>query len=73
MAMFARLQRRMVTAGGVRVPLRRMIGMTYAANAMSVTLPAGTVASTAYMFRKLRVVGCGRLARHVRAGRPPAC
>ena len=59
MAMFARLQRRMVTAGGVRVPLRRMIGMTYAANAMSVTLPAGTVASTAYMFRKLRSWGAG--------------
>jgi len=59
MAMFARLQRRMVTAGGVRVPLRRMMGMTYAANAMSVTLPAGTIASTAYMFRKLRSWGAG--------------
>jgi uncharacterized protein (TIRG00374 family) len=59
MAMFARLQRRMVTAGGVRVPLWRMVGMTYAANAMSVTLPAGTVASTAYTFRKLRAWGAG--------------
>jgi putative heme transporter len=59
MAMFARLQQRMVTAGGVRVPLRRMVGMTYAANAMSVTLPAGTVASTAYTFRKLRAWGAG--------------
>ncbi len=59
MAMFARLQRRMVTAGGVRVPLRRMMGMTYAANAMSVTLPAGTLASTAYTFRKLRAWGAG--------------
>jgi putative heme transporter len=59
MAMFARLQRRMVNAGGVRVPLRRMIGVTYAANAMSVTVPAGTVASTAYMFRKLRSWGAG--------------
>ena len=59
MAMFARLQRRMMTAGGVRVPLHRMIGMTYAANAMSVTLPAGTVASTAYTFRKLRAWGAG--------------
>jgi uncharacterized membrane protein YbhN (UPF0104 family) len=59
MAMFARLQQRMVTAGGVRVPLRRILGMTYAANAMSVTLPAGTVASTAYTFRKLRAWGAG--------------
>jgi uncharacterized protein (TIRG00374 family) len=59
MAMFARLQRRMVTAGGVRVPLRRMMSMTYAANAMSVTLPAGTLASTAYTFRKLRAWGAG--------------
>jgi uncharacterized protein (TIRG00374 family) len=59
MAMFARLQRRMVTVGGVRVPLWRMVGMTYAANAMSVTLPAGTVASTAYTFRKLRAWGAG--------------
>jgi uncharacterized protein (TIRG00374 family) len=54
MAMFARLQRRMVTAGGVRIPVRRMIGVTYAANAMSVTLPAGQLASSAYFFRRLR-------------------
>ncbi len=59
MAMFARLQQRMVTAGGVRVPLLRVLGMTYAANAMSVTLPAGTIASTAYTFRKLRAWGAG--------------
>jgi hypothetical protein len=59
MAMFARLQQRMVTAGGVRIPVHRMIGVTYAANAMSVTLPAGQAASLAYLFRKLRAWGAG--------------
>jgi uncharacterized protein (TIRG00374 family) len=59
MAMFARLQRRMMIAGGVRIPVFRMVGMTYAANAMSVTLPAGQVASSTYAFRKLRSWGAG--------------
>jgi uncharacterized membrane protein YbhN (UPF0104 family) len=59
MAMFARLQQRMVIAGGVRIGVRRMISMTYAANAMSVTLPAGQVASSTYVFRKLRSWGAG--------------
>jgi len=57
MVAFARLQRRMLSAGGTRVPLRSMIGLTYAANAMSVTLPAGTALSSGYTFRRLRGFG----------------
>src|SRR5690242_2758067 len=41
MGAFARVQRRMLRAGGTQVPMRRMVALTYAANAVSVTLPAG--------------------------------
>ena len=54
---FARLQRRMLSAGGTHVPLRTMIGLTYAANALSVTLPAGSALSSGYTFRRLRGFG----------------
>jgi hypothetical protein len=54
MLMFARLQRQMVRAGGLHIAHHRMIGMAYAANAMSVTLPGGQLAALAYVVRKLR-------------------
>ncbi|MEO6887033.1 MAG: hypothetical protein ABI232_12225 [Jatrophihabitantaceae bacterium] len=54
MGAFARLQRRMLGAGGTWVPLRRMLVMTYAANAVSVTLPLGTALSAGYSFRRMR-------------------
>jgi uncharacterized protein (TIRG00374 family) len=54
MMYFARLQRRMLRAGGVRVPLRRAAATALAANALSVTLPAGPVLSTSYMYRRMR-------------------
>ena len=54
MAAFARVQRRMLLTGGPRVPIRSMIALTYAANAVSVTLPGGSALSTAYVFRRLR-------------------
>lgn len=57
MGAFARVQRRMLSAGGARVPMRRMIALTYAANAMSVTLPAGTALSSGYVFKRLRSWG----------------
>ena len=41
MAAFARVQRRMLLTGGSRVSVRSMVALTYAANAVSVTLPGG--------------------------------
>src|ERR671938_359815 len=38
MAAFARLQRRLLRAGGVRMSLGRALAVTYAANALSTTL-----------------------------------
>jgi uncharacterized membrane protein YbhN (UPF0104 family) len=57
MTYFARLQRRMLRAGGVRVPLVRAVAAALAANAMSVTLPAGPVVSSGYTFRRMRAWG----------------
>jgi len=54
MAAFARVQRRMLISGGSRVSVRQMAALTYAANAVSVTLPGGAALSTAYVFRRLR-------------------
>jgi uncharacterized protein (TIRG00374 family) len=59
MVMFARLQRSMIQVGGVRVRLLRAIATSFAANAMSVTLPAGKIVSTAYLFRRMRSWGAG--------------
>jgi uncharacterized protein (TIRG00374 family) len=57
MVYFARVQRRMLAAGGVQLALRRAVAVTFAANAMSVTLPAGSVVSTGYTFRRMRAWG----------------
>jgi uncharacterized protein (TIRG00374 family) len=54
MAAFARLQRRMLSTGGVRVSMCRMLSLTYAANAVSATLPAGAALSSGYQFRRFR-------------------
>ncbi|MCW2541601.1 MAG: hypothetical protein JWN95_3326 [Frankiales bacterium] len=57
MVYFARIQRRMLAAGGVRLSIRRAVAVTLAANAMSVTLPAGPVLSIAYTFRRMQSWG----------------
>jgi uncharacterized protein (TIRG00374 family) len=57
MGAFARVQRRMLSAGGARVPMRRMAALTYAANALSVSIPAGTALSSGYVFKRLRTWG----------------
>jgi len=54
---FARVQRRMLAAGGARVPMRRMSALTYAANAVSRTLPGGPALSSGYVFKRLRSWG----------------
>lgn len=54
MAAFARLQRRLLRVGGLRMPLRRAFAITYAGNALSTTLPAGPAVSIVYTFRQFR-------------------
>ena len=57
MGAFARVQRRMLSAAGQRVGLPRMVRLTYAANALSVTFPGGTALSSGYVFKRLRSWG----------------
>jgi uncharacterized protein (TIRG00374 family) len=54
MGAFARLQRRLLLTGGVRISLRRACAVTYAGNALSTTLPAGPAVSVLYSFRQFR-------------------
>jgi uncharacterized protein (TIRG00374 family) len=57
MGAFARVQRRMLSAGGANVSMRRMAALTYAANAVSVCLPGGTALSSGYVYKRLRSWG----------------
>ncbi|NDU75880.1 flippase-like domain-containing protein [Actinomadura sp. DSM 109109] len=57
MGAFARLQRRLLRVGGLRMPLRRAFAITYAGNALSTTLPAGPAVSVVYTFRQFRRSG----------------
>lgn len=53
MAAFAIMQRRLLAAGGASVGIRPMLATTYAANAVSVSVPlAGPELATAYAFRR---------------------
>ncbi|WP_433819884.1 lysylphosphatidylglycerol synthase transmembrane domain-containing protein [Actinomadura scrupuli] len=66
MEMFARLQRRLLLGGGVRMSLSRAFAVTYAGNALSTTLPAGPAVSVVYSFRQFRRAGASpRLATAV--------
>jgi putative heme transporter len=51
------LQRRLLWAGRVRVPVGSMMGITMAGSAIQYSLPAGTVFSYAYDFRQYRRYG----------------
>jgi putative heme transporter len=57
MAAFAHMQHRMFRAAGGRVSIRKIVAMSYAANAVSMTLPAGAAVSSGYTFRRLRAWG----------------
>ncbi|CNG38225.1 putative integral membrane protein [Mycobacterium tuberculosis] len=66
MSAFARLQRRLLRVGGLRMTLRRAFAITYAGNALSTTLPAGPAVSVVYTFRQFRRGGASaRLATAV--------
>ena len=57
-AMFARMQRRLLTAGNTRIGLWPMLATTYAGNAISVSVPlAGTQIGIAYAFRRFKRLG----------------
>ncbi|MDX6205111.1 MAG: putative heme transporter [Frankiales bacterium] len=55
MAAVARLQRRMLRATGTRIPLTSALGITYAGNAISVSLPlAGPEVGTLFAYRQFQ-------------------
>ena len=54
MIVFARMQRWLLRAGRVRLPLRTMVEITVAGNAISATLPGGVAWAAAWAFGQLR-------------------
>jgi hypothetical protein len=54
---FATVQQRMLAAGGPRMSTCRMLGLTYAANAVNAVLPGGSALSAGYALRRLRTWG----------------
>ncbi|MEV0356306.1 YbhN family protein [Nocardia sp. NPDC050697] len=54
MSGFGRVQKQLLRAGGVPVSQSRSVAVVYGATAMSVTLPAGQVFSTAFTYRQTR-------------------
>lgn len=60
MAVFARLQRWLLRAGGVSVRLRTMVEITLAGNALSTTLPGGVAWASAWAYGQLRRRGADR-------------
>ena len=60
MGTFARLIRRLLRLGGSRLPLFRILALTFARNAVSNSLPAGPVLSIAYTTREFGRLGAAR-------------
>jgi putative heme transporter len=61
MATLARLQRRLLRAGGVQLPITSMVAIIYASNAISVSIPiAGSPMSAAFSFRSFARRGADR-------------
>ena len=54
MRAFARMRRRMLAAGGLVLPLRRVESLTYTAYAVGASLPGGSAISSGYLFKRLR-------------------
>ncbi|MFF0541214.1 YbhN family protein [Nocardia thailandica] len=57
MSGFGRVQKQLLHAGGVNVGQGKSVSVVYGATAMSVTLPAGQVFSTAFTYRQTRKWG----------------
>lgn len=60
MVLFALLYRVLLVAGGVRVGMGRMTAITFAANAVSTSLPGGPAWATMWSFGQLRRHGADR-------------
>jgi uncharacterized protein (TIRG00374 family) len=60
MAMFARQQRRLLTAFGVRITRHRSLALAYSRSAIAISLPAGSAISAAYAFKQFRTGGASR-------------
>ncbi len=63
MVVFARIQRGLLRAGGVWLPLRTMIEITVAGNAVAATLPGGVAWAAAWVFGQLKRRGVDRFLR----------
>ncbi|MGH9065943.1 MAG: lysylphosphatidylglycerol synthase transmembrane domain-containing protein [Acidimicrobiales bacterium] len=61
MVFFAVTYQQLLGAGGVRVGLARMTAITFAANAVSTSLPGGPAWATAWSFGQLRREGADRV------------
>ncbi|MFD6882527.1 MULTISPECIES: lysylphosphatidylglycerol synthase transmembrane domain-containing protein [unclassified Rhodococcus (in: high G+C Gram-positive bacteria)] len=57
MSSFARVQRALLSAAGVKVTQRQSLSVALAANSMSVTLPGGPVLGTTFTYRRMRAWG----------------
>ncbi len=57
MRAFARMRRRMLAAGGLDLPLRRVESLTYTAYAVGASLPGGSAVASGYLFKRLRSWG----------------
>ncbi len=60
MAMFARQQRRLLTAFGVAMTRHRALALAYSRSAIAISLPAGSAISAAYAFKQFRTGGASR-------------
>jgi uncharacterized protein (TIRG00374 family) len=63
MVVFARIQRGLLRAGGVQLPLRTMVEITVAGNAVAATLPGGVAWAAAWVFGQLSRRGVDRFLR----------
>ena len=63
MVAFGWLQQRLLALGGSRVPLRTMVSLVLASNALSSTLPGGVAWSTAWEYGQLERWGVKRAVR----------
>ena len=57
----SQLQRRLLRAGRVRIPVRQMFGITMAGSAIQSSFPGGSVVYLAYLFRQFRRWGADDL------------
>lgn len=60
MVMFARQQRRLLSAFGVHMTRHRALALSYSRSAIAISLPAGSAISAAYAFRQFRTGGASR-------------